>query len=207
MCSPEISPSDTRTIVAVLSRRLKAGDDSKVCAAVLGCLCRVLTSPAGVTAAREVLSALEPAVGLVRYPGLRSPVARFVTALVVQAGSIEGTAKVLFSRGLDSHEVRTAPKKAECRVKAALGKHESASCRFWHAQATQIVLPALRPLFMRPCPRALLVPGLNLPAGSSNCGQSAGGCDEPRTPRLHRSQIQHECPQVLQHCACVGAVP
>lgn len=106
LCGSALSASDYRTVIAVLSRRLRAGDDTKVCSSILGCLSRSLSSPSGVTAAREVLGALEPAVGLVSQRRLRSPVARFVTALVVQAGTIDVTASVLFSKGLDSHEVR-----------------------------------------------------------------------------------------------------
>lgn len=101
----DLSEAHVGTVVRALERRLRRARDTSASAAILASMSRVLSSPAGVSAAAEITGVLGAAVALAASPRLRSPVARLVTALVVQAGTIDATADILFRKGLDSHDV------------------------------------------------------------------------------------------------------
>lgn len=105
LAGADLAEAQVGSVVRALERRLRRTQDASASAAILASMSRVLSSPAGVSAAAEITGVLGAAVALTASPRLRSPVARLVTALVVQAGTIDATAAILFRRGLDSHDV------------------------------------------------------------------------------------------------------
>jgi hypothetical protein len=107
LAGSEVDEPSRRAILLALRKRLRPSEPHSLVVAILRALKNVLSSPAGVLSGADLLQVLNEAIELLTVPSLRGDVGRLVTALVVQAGTMEETARLLFRLGLDSNNVRT----------------------------------------------------------------------------------------------------